>query len=507
MREIDHNIYSCFQRHCPAAADDILLETPAGKQYRYADAERESARLAHYLSGLGIQPGDRVAVQVEKSPSVLFLYLACLRAGFIYLPLNTAYTPHELDYFLGDARPRVFIGDPERIEQLDALLSRRQVPHVLSLDAAGHGSLPDASRGTPAEFNTWPSAGDDVAVILYTSGTTGRPKGAMITHDNLAANAAALRQTWGWRNDDVLLHALPIFHIHGLFVACHSVLLGGGKLLWLPGFDVAQVMRALPESTVMMGVPTFYTRLLDQPDFDAETCRTMRLFISGSAPLRIQTFEEFRHRTGHTILERYGMTETGMNTSNPLNGPRKPGTVGLPLPGVELRIVDANEQTVSPDTTGQLQVRGPNVFKGYWKMPDQTAEAFTADGFFRTGDLASQDQDGYITIVGRDKDLIISGGLNVYPREVESVIDQLEGIQESAVFGVPHPDFGEAVCAVVVPADAAQLEETAIITALKQRLANFKVPKRVFIMTALPRNTMGKVQKNILRETYADLFQ
>lgn len=507
MHSINHNIYSYFNAHCPADVPDVVLETLQGEQYRHADLERESARLARYLSELGVRPGDRVAVQVEKSPQVLILYLACLRAGFIYLPLNTAYTPHELDFFLGDAEPAVFVGDPARLDKLAELFTRHHVDHVLGLDAAGQGSLIEASCETPAEFKTWPSAADDVAVILYTSGTTGRPKGAMLTHTNLAANAAALRKTWGWQPDDVLLHALPIFHIHGLFVACHSVLLGGGKLLWLPKFDPDQVMQALPHSTVMMGVPTFYTRLLARSDFDAEVCRNMRLFISGSAPLLTQTFEEFQERSGHTILERYGMTETGMNTSNPLHGPRKPGTVGLPLPGVELRIVDEKDQPVDQGEVGQLQVRGPNVFKGYWKLPDKTAEEFTADGFFRTGDLASQDEDGYVSIVGRGKDLIISGGLNVYPKEIESVIDELEGVQESAVIGVPHPDFGEAVCAVVVAEPAAQLEEKALITELRQRLANFKVPKRVFFVPELPRNTMGKVPKNVLRETWSDTFR
>lgn len=503
---MNHNIYTVFESRFPEQADTVLLETPQGETWSYGDAQSESARLARFLSALGVTPGDRVAVQVDKSPQVLFLYLACLRAGFIYLPLNTAYTENELDYFLNDARPAVMVGQPEQERRMAALSGRHGVNHTFTLGRDGGGSLLEASRKTPAEFGDVTRQPDDIAVILYTSGTTGLPKGAMLSHANLAANALALNKAWGWQTDDVMLHALPIFHIHGLFVACHSVLLGGGKLLWLPHFDPDAVIRLLPHSTVFMGVPTFYTRLLSRPDFTAEVCRNMRLFVSGSAPLLKQTFDEFHARSGHTILERYGMTETGMNTSNPLDGPRKAGTVGLALPGVSLRIVDEQSRPVSGNEVGQLQVKGDNVFKGYWQMPDKTAEEFTADGFFRTGDLASQDSDGYVSIVGRNKDLIISGGLNVYPKEVENRIDDLDGILESAVFGVPHPDFGEAVCAAVIPEAGAELNEHTIINTLKGQLANYKVPKRIYFLDTLPRNTMGKVQKNILRQDHAHTF-
>jgi malonyl-CoA/methylmalonyl-CoA synthetase len=377
--------------------------------------------------------------------------------------------------------------------------------HVYSLDADGQGTLTEACRPVDGDYDVRDVAPDDTAVLLYTSGTTGRPKGAMLTHANLATNALALHRAWGWRPDDVLLHALPLFHIHGLFVACHCVLLNGTRMILLPKFDVAAVMQSLPRATVFMGVPTFYTRLLANQDFGRETCRHMRLFTSGSAPLLTQTFEEFRARTGHEILERYGMTETGMNTSNPLDGPRRPGTVGRPLPGVSLRIVNDSDETLPTGEVGQIQVKGANVFKGYWRQPEKTAEEFTADGYFRTGDLARLNDDGYVSIVGRAKDLIISGGLNIYPREIESYLDKIDGLLESAVIGVPHPDFGEAVIAVVVRnPEGANLTEAGVITALKNRIAGFKVPKRVFFVPELPRNTMGKVQKNLLRERYRE---
>jgi len=505
---MNHNIYSVFQQHFPASPDAPFIETPDGASYNYGDLQQEVSRLANFLSNIGVKKGDRVAVQVDKSPQVLFLYLACLRAGFVYLPLNTAYTENELAYFMDNAQPTVAVYDPKADDLFTHLAEDYPLQHLFSLDARGQGSLMEASQYSPAEFNTEYCEPDDIAVILYTSGTTGRPKGAMITHGNLAANGLALQQTWQWQQQDVLLHALPIFHIHGLFVACHNVLLGGSKMLFLPKFDAPTVMRLLPQATVLMGVPTFYTRLLDEPDFNRDMCQHMRLFISGSAPLLEQTFEEFQQRTGHTILERYGMTETGMNTSNPVDGPRLPGTVGLPLPGVQVRIVDENNRPVSGDDVGILQVKGDNVFRGYWRMAEKTAEEFTDDGFFITGDLAKCNDQGYIAIVGRNKDMIITGGYNVYPKEIELLLDDMDGIRESAVIGVPHKDFGEAVTAVIIPEDMQQCpDETTVIQQLKQQLANYKVPKKIIVLEKLPRNTMGKVQKNVLREQYQNLWQ
>lgn len=504
---MSNNIYSIFEQQFPTSREAIFIETPQGVTYSYATLEQEVSRLANFLTAAGIQKGDRVAVQVEKSPQVLFLYLACLRAGFIYLPLNTAYTETELAYFIENAEPALVVCDPQSEDLFTRLGKARHPQQIFSLDAQGKGSLMTASQDTPAEFTTTACDKDDVAVILYTSGTTGRPKGAMITHGNLAANGQALKTAWQWQEQDVLLHTLPIFHIHGLFVACHSVLLGGSKMLFVSKFDAQAIMRLLPRATVMMGVPTFYTRLLEQPDFNHAVCQNIRLFISGSAPLLEQTFEEFQQRTGHTILERYGMTETGMNTSNPVDGARLAGTVGLPLPGVKARIVDDAGQAVSDDTVGLLQVKGNNVFKGYWRMPEKTAEEFTVDGFFITGDLASYNEKGYISIVGRNKDMVITGGYNVYPKEIELLLDEIEGIKESAIIGLPHKDFGEAVMAVIIPEDMTQIpDEQFIIDQLKQKLANFKVPKKIMVLEQLPRNTMGKVQKNVLREQYMKLW-
>ncbi len=501
----DKNTYRLFESRFPADRSRMFIETEQGAVYSYEDLEQTSGRYARTLTESGIRKGDRVAVQVDKSPEALFLYLACLRAGFIYLPLNTAYLEDELDYFLGDAEPAAVVCAPARQATMETLAARHGVAQVLTLDGQGGGSLSERAAGRHETFDIVPCSADDVAVILYTSGTTGRPKGAMITHGNLAANGTALHQAWGFGPDDVLLHALPIFHIHGLFVACHCVLLNGTGMLFIPKFDVATVRRLLPRATVMMGVPTFYTRLLADTDFGREDCRHMRLFTSGSAPLLEQTFEAFEQRTGHTILERYGMTETGMNTSNPLHGERLAGTVGLPLPGVSVRITDDDDQPVADGTVGQLQVKGNNVFKGYWRLPEKTAEEFTADGWFRTGDQARRDANGYLSIVGRSKDMVITGGYNVYPKEVESVIDDLDGVLESAVIGLPHADFGEMVTAVVVPQTGGPpLDEQQIIRTLKTRLAGYKVPKRVFFIDALPRNTMGKVQKNMLRERYAE---
>lgn len=501
---MNENIYTLFAARFPADRRASFLELPDGRDFTYADLEAETARYAGFLAGLGVAPGDRVAVQVEKSPQALFFYLACLRAGCIYVPLNPAYRQAEIEYFLDDAEPRFVLCAPSLHETVQPSAARRGITHVFTLDANGRGTLVTAAAGAPAAHDVCPIARDDTAVILYTSGTTGQPKGAMITHANLAANGLALHRAWGWRAGDVLLHALPIFHIHGLFVACHGALLNGSKMIFLPKFDAAEVARRLPRATVFMGVPTYYTRLLAEPMFGRESCRHMRLFTCGSAPLLPQTFAAFHARTGHEILERYGMTETGMNTSNPLDGPRRPGTVGTPLPGVSLRIVDDRDAEVPVGEVGQLLVQGENVFKGYWRMPEKTAEEFTADGYFRTGDLARADRDGYIAIVGRAKDLIISGGLNIYPKEIESYLDKIDGVLESAVIGVAHPDLGEAVVAVIVrKPNNENLDEAGLIATLKNQIAGFKVPKRVFFAPELPRNTMGKVQKNQLRERCA----
>ncbi len=504
IRIVKANLYKLFRDRFPESRTNDFIETSDGGRYSYADLERESARYAGFLAGLGLKTGDRVAVQIEKSPQALFLYLGCLRAGLIYLPLNPGYRAAEIEYCLGDAEPGVVICRPPDLDGTQKLARPRGLQHIYSLGADAQGTLTEACQSLDGDYDICDVAPDDIAVLLYTSGTTGRPKGAMLTHANLATNALALHQAWGWRPDDVLLHALPLFHIHGLFVACHCVLLNGTKMIMLTRFDAATVMHSLPKATVFMGVPTYYTRLLAEPRFGKEQCRHMRLFTCGSAPLLPQTFHEFRQRTGHTILERYGMTETGMNTSNPLDGERRPGTVGTPLPGVSLRIVDDRDMEVPRGDVGQLQVKGANVFKGYWRLPEKTSEEFTADDYFRTGDLARMDDAGYISIVGRIKDLIISGGLNIYPKEIESYLDKINGVLESAVIGVPHPDFGEAVIAVVVrKPEGANLTEATVIATLKNQIAGFKVPKRLYFVPDLPRNTMGKVQKNLLRERYA----
>lgn len=507
MNNKHSNIYSVFQEHFPISSDAVFLETVDGTQYSYAYLEQETARIARFLDSQGIQKGDRIAVQLEKSAHVLFLYLACLRAGFVYLPLNTAYTKNELNYFLDNAEPSAVVCAPNSYE-IFSDLKNNKLNNIFTLDTKEQGTLIELSRNTAAEFETVACTANDIAVILYTSGTTGRPKGAMITHGNLAANGLALQKTWNWQQTDVLLHALPVFHIHGLFVACHNVLLGGSKMLFLEKFDSKTVIQLLPRSTVFMGVPTFYTRLLDDKNFNNECCKNMRLFISGSAPLLEQTFEDFQHRSGHTILERYGMTETGMNTSNPVEGERIAGTVGLPLPGVEARIVDENNQLVKNNDVGILQVKGDNVFKGYWRMPEKTAEEFTPDNFFITGDMAKYNEQGYISIVGRNKDMVITGGYNVYPKEIELLLDECEGVTESAIIGLAHRDFGEAVTAVVVPNNInnpPDIDHLKLI--LKEQLASYKVPKQILYVEQLPRNSMGKVQKNILRETYISLYQ
>lgn len=503
---MNENLYETLQTHFPDNPDAPCLILPDGSEVSYGKLRQESARCANLLSLLGVQPGDRVAVQVRKSPQALFLYLGCLRAGAVYLPMNDAYQRHEVGYFLEDATPRVFVCRPQSRELANELAEKTGVSHLLELADDGGGDLARQAAAQPEQFSTVPRNGDDLAAILYTSGTTGRSKGAMLSHRNLAVNAQVLHKYWGFKPGDALLHMLPIFHVHGLFVAVHCALLNGSPLFFEPRFDVKRALALLPKATVFMGVPTYYTRLLADPGFTRDICSGMRLFISGSAPLLLETFQEFQQRTGHTILERYGMTEGNMFTSNPYQGERRGGTVGFPLPEVSIRIVDDENRPVATGEVGQIQVKGKSIFRGYWKMPEKTREEFTTDGFFKTGDLGKIDKDGYLSISGRAKDLVISGGLNIYPKEIEEIIDMTPGVTESAVIGVPHPDFGEAVVAVVIRQDNEKglgLTEAGIIASLKGKLAGFKVPKRVYFMDALPRNAMGKIQKKALREMYS----
>ena len=487
------------------AGDAPFLRAPGGVTWTYADMRREAARMAAALVGKGLQPGDRVAAQIEKSPQGLVLYFGTLMAGGIFLPLNTAYTSGELDYFIGDAEPAIVVSDPAKRDALRGIAGPAQVE---TLGADGRGSMTDAAEAAKDGFTPVERAADDLAAILYTSGTTGRSKGAMLTHDNLISNAVALADIWRFGSNDTLLHALPIYHTHGLFVACNTVMRAGASMIFLPKFDPGAMLREMPAASVMMGVPTFYVRLLDRDDFTKDHAEHMRLFVSGSAPLLAETHRAWAERTGHAILERYGMTETNMNTSNPYDGERRAGTVGFPLPGVDLRVADPDTgRDLGRDAIGIIEVRGPNVFKGYWRMPEKTRAEFRPDGFFITGDLGEIDADGYVHIVGRGKDLIISGGFNVYPKEVELEIDALDGVLESAVIGLPHRDFGEGVAAVVVPRPGAALDEAAILKGLEGRLAKFKLPKRVTVADELPRNAMGKVQKAALRETHKDAFR
>jgi len=460
-----------------------FLERPDGTVDAYADLMAQTARLANALVARGLRPGDRVAAQLEKTPENLYLYLATVRAGAVFLPLNTAYTDAEVDYFVSDAEPRLLVRDDTLAE------------------------LAEEARGFAPEFDTVAREPDDLAAICYTSGTTGRSKGAMLTHANLASNAATLTKLWRFTADDVLIHALPIYHVHGLFVATNVVLSAGASMIFRSKFDAAEVLSLFPRATALMGVPTFYTRLLAQPGLTREAAAHMRVFISGSAPLLADIHREWAERTGTAILERYGMTETGMNTSNPYDGERVAGTVGFPLPDVALRIADPDTGRVLPrGEIGVIEVKGPNVFAGYWRMPDKTAAEFRADGFFITGDLGRIDERGYVHIVGRGKDLIISGGLNVYPKEVETEIDALPGVVESAVVGLSHPDLGEAVTAVIAAAPGSILTEAEVLSALSARLAKYKQPKRVLFVEDLPRNAMGKVQKALLRQQYAKLY-
>ena len=496
------NLYSRFA--AAADPDRPFLRFLDNPPISYRDAFALAGRFAHVLARHGVKPGDRVAVQTEKSAAGLILYLACLRAGAVFLPLNTGYTPAEIAYFVQDAEPRLFVAAEKNREKIQAALPQLA---ILTLSDDGQsGSLMAESLSQPADFSNAPVGMSDLASILYTSGTTGRSKGAMLSHGNLHSNAESLRQAWEYSQDDVLLHALPIFHIHGLFVAGNVSLLSGATILLLPKFEPDAVFRALPQASVMMGVPTFYTRLLKDERLGRETTKHMRLFISGSAPLLPETHREWEARTGHALLERYGMTETNMNTSNPYRGLRIPGGVGLPLPGVEIRIADGEGRPLPQGEIGMIEVRGPNVFQGYWRMPEKTRCEFRGDGYFITGDLGTIGPDGYLRIVGRGKDLIITGGLNVYPREIESLLDDLPGVEESAVVGLPHEDFGEGVTAFLVLKSGASVTEADVLESLRDRLARFKLPKRVMILDQLPRNTMGKVQKSALRQEYSALY-
>ena len=495
-----------FTRFSSAALhrNKIFLAPPGREAVTFAQAFDQAGRYAHVLAAQGAKKGDRVAVQVEKSAENIFLYLACLRAGLVYLPLNTGYTASELSYFIGNAEPSIFVCAPRDAQMLRGIFPQGT---VLTLgDDGKSGSLLEQAGSQSPDFPDAVLGKDDLASILYTSGTTGVSKGAMLTHGNLWSNAEVLRQEWRFSPDDVLLHALPIFHIHGLFVATNICLAARASIILLPKFDLEEIFRALPSATVMMGVPTFYVRLLQDPRLGRETAGHMRLFVSGSAPLLAETHREWSAKTGQAILERYGMTETNMNTSHPYEGARKPGSVGLPLPGTELRIADGEGKPLAQGEIGMIEVKGPNVFAGYWRMPEKTAAEFRADGFFITGDLGMIDADGYVHIVGRAKDLIISGGFNVYPKEIESLIDELPGVSESAVIGLPHRDFGEGVTAVVVLNKDAALTQTDIQSALKDKLAKFKQPKAVLFTDAFPRNALGKVQKNLLRDKYKGLY-
>ena len=499
----NQNLFAALRAAFPAALDDVAIETDHDLRYSWGDLERSTAMMANLLQSLNLPEGARVAVQVEKSVEAMVLYLATLRAGYVFLPLNTAYQSAEMAYFISNAEPSVMVCTSANFGWVSKIAFTAGTQNVFTLDDDRTGSLLDRAAHCSDQHEVAVRQADDLAAILYTSGTTGRSKGAMLSHGNLLSNAQVLKDYWGWKQGDVLIHALPIFHVHGLFVAIHGALINGSKMIWLSRFDAKKVVEKLPHATVFMGVPTLYVRLLAEPGLNREACRTMRLFIAGSAPLLIETFKEWQERTGHTILERYGMSETTMLTSNPYaGGERRGGTVGFALPGVSLRVQSDDGQPLSVGEIGNIQLKGPNVFHGYWRMPEKTAEEFTPDAYFKTGDVGKIDESGYITIVGRSKDLIISGGYNVYPAEIEGYINEMPGVAESAVIGVPHPDFGEVGVAVVIAKSGAALEGAQILADLKSRLANFKIPKQCFVVNELPRNTMGKVQKNLLRDQY-----
>ena len=506
------NLFAALRAAFPADLDATAIETadtPTPLHYSWRDLERGTALLANLIDSLALPRDSRIAVQTEKSVEALMLYLAVLRAGHVYLPLNTAYQAGEVEYFVRNAEPAVVVCAGKNFGWVSKIAFTAGTAHVFTLNDDRTGTLLDRAAYQSDQHTPALRSAGDLAAILYTSGTTGRSKGAMLTHGNLLSNARVLHDFWGWQAGDVLLHALPIFHVHGLFVASHGALLNGSKMIWFARFDAHAVAARLPEATVFMGVPTLYVRLLAEPGFTRESCRQMRLFISGSAPLLIETFNDFRARSGHTILERYGMSETVMLTSNPYRpeAARRGGTVGVPLPGVGVRVHGDKGQPLAADEIGHIEVKGPNVFKGYWRMPEKTADEFTTDLWFKTGDVGRIGADGYVTIVGRSKDLIISGGYNVYPAEIEACINDMPGVAESAVVGVPHPDFGEAVVAVVVPKAGAQLNGAGIAATLKAQIANFKVPKLVDVVAELPRNAMGKVQKNVLRDKHQGLFK
>jgi len=509
----DHNLYGALRAAFPADPDRTAIETDSGLTYSWRDLERGTAMIANVLASLELPAGSRIAAQTEKSVEALMLYLATLRAGHVYLPLNTAYQLGELEYFIGNAEPAVVVCSGQDFPWIGKLAFRFGTKNVFTLNDDRSGSLLERAAQMNDRHETVSKRAEDLAAILYTSGTTGRSKGAMLTHGNLLSNARVLKDYWDWRAGDVLIHALPIFHVHGLFVASHGALLGGSKMIWLAKFESKAVISNLPRATVFMGVPTMYVRLLADAQLTRDICSNMRVFISGSAPLLLQTFDDFKARTGHTIVERYGMSETVMLTSNPCrpsDGERVGGTVGRPLPGVHLRVVDDRGVACAAGDTGAIEVRGPSVFAGYWRMPEKTNDEFTIDAsgarWFKTGDVGRLDDNGYLTIVGRSKDLIISGGYNVYPAEIEGYINQMPGVAEAAVVGVPHADFGEAVVAVVVRNPGATLDADAIGATLKAQIANFKVPKRIFVVDDLPRNVMGKVQKSVLREQHQGLF-
>ncbi len=517
-RNEDTNIYDALARAWRGRDDASWLVDEDGQSWSWRDVEATTARIAGCLAEFGLARGDRVAVQVDKSPQALLAWLGIARAGAVFVPINTASTGEEVSWYLADAAPTLAIGRGPRTPWFADRAREAGVAVVLDLGADGEGSWTAALSRAQARLTLLDPAGDagdvatpagrgaEPAAIVYTSGTTGRPKGAVLSHTNLIANAGTLARLWRMSSQDVLLHALPVFHVHGLFIALHTAMLAGAGMRLHRTFDAAAVAADLEHASVFMGVPTMYTRLLARTDFTARSCRGMRLFVSGSAPLLPETFRRFRQRTGHTILERYGMSETGMLTSNPCDGERRQGTVGPPLPDVEVRVVDGEDRPLPVGEAGDVQVRGPNVFSGYWRLPGRNAEEFTADGWFRTGDVGVFDADGYLELVGRSKDLIITGGYNVYPKEIELLLDARDDVAESAVVGVPHPDFGEAVVAVLTLGEGAAIDESSLREELKTRLAGYKVPKAVRVVEELPRNSMGKVRKNVLRDLFADLF-
>jgi malonyl-CoA/methylmalonyl-CoA synthetase len=503
----NENLFAALRAAFPSDLNATAVETDNGLHYAWRDMERATAMLANLLVSLKLPQGARIAVQVEKSVEAMLLYLATLRAGYVFLPLNTAYQSAEIEYFIENAEPAVVVCSKKNFGWVSKIAFKAGTLNVFTLDDDRTGSLLERAAHCSDKHIVAVKQADDLAAILYTSGTTGRSKGAMLSHGNMLSNALVLKDYWGWSTGDVLIHALPIFHVHGLFVALHGALINGSKMIWCAKFEPKFVIQKMPEATVFMGVPTLYVRLLNEPGLDQHAVRNMRLFVAGSAPLLIETFNLWQEKTGHTILERYGMSETAMLTSNPYKGERRGGTVGFALPGVTLRVQDDDGKALGVDAIGDIQVKGPNIFQAYWRMPEKTKEEFTADGFFKTGDVGKIDARGYITIVGRSKDLIISGGYNVYPAEIEGYINDLPGVAESALVGVPHPDFGEVGVAVVIAKPGVTLQANTIISSLKSKLANFKIPKQCFVVTELPRNTMGKVQKNLLREQHKTLFE